>query len=518
MSDNKGRGKIWLLCTNMERQRQLKQPVLISQRSLCQAFLLNTTTPVKQQGFPLQRRLHISLTSPSNPCYKFIDTTKAMSTFSFRQIYSHLKFSFGQIYSHLKINQSAAISENSALEKLAPEIQLQILLSADTADDLCALIQASPRLYNVFSLNKDAILSAVACRQFHPAVISDALFFARISQLEQPLPRDTVLELCKVYPSERHEGTVIPIPTSVALCKLARSIKFFIEDYARNTLPIMEELGRSLDIDILSEYWPEKPIAYSQLSHSETGRLQRAFCRFEIYRYLFARCHSELDHNTRECGDMPSLTSAEQASLFLEKFPDFQVAEINCIRDYLYRRLRGILSRLEDKAVDTLAPEIFNFDPEGDVESAEWSSGVWLFTESGQSYQDSHIEHLMSLGIPYIRRVFESKGEEQKDLFIRHIDIAVVNHIERDFITSAIESLGRNPAWRDVPLSAETQQSFVHELNADAGLDIPDSWQWAYSGMPPMGLEDSTIKGLRDWGFVFWDHNRLCESGILERR
>ena len=518
MSANKGRGKTWLLCTNTERQRQLKQPVLISQRSLCPASRLNTTTPVKHQGFPFQRRLHISLTSPSNPCYKIIDTTTAMSSFSFRQIYSHLKFSFGQIYSRLKINQSAATAENSALEKLAPELQLQVLLNADTADDLYALIRASPRLYNVFSLNKDTILSAVACRQFHPAVISDALFFARITQLEQPLPRDAVIELCRVYPSERHEGTVISIPMSVALCKLAKSIKFFIEDYARNTLPLMEDLGHSLDIGVLSEYWPENPVSYSQLSHSETGRLQRAFCRFEIYRYLFARCHSELDHDTRECADLPSLTSVEQASLFLQKFPDFQVSEINCIRDYLYRRLRGILGRLEDKAVDTLSPEIFKFDPEGDVESAEWSSGVWLFTNNGQIHQDTHIEHLMSLGLGYVRQVFESAGEEQKNLFIRHIDAAITKHIERDFITSAFERLDINPARQNIDLLAETDPPFEYEINADAELDIPDAWQWAHPRAPPLELSDFALKGLRDWGYVFWDYGRLRESGILERR
>lgn len=429
----------------------------------------------------------------------------------FDYLFQSLTFFFG-------MHHSPTTAGKSALELLAPELQLQILLSAATPEDLHALIQAIPRLYQVFLLNKDIVLSAVARRQFHPAVISDALYFAKISQLQQPLPRDIVLELCRGYPSEQYQGTVIPVPMSVALCKLARNVRFFIEDYARNTLPLIEDLGRSLDVKVLPEYSPENPVPYSQLSDSESGRLQRAFCRFEIYRYLFARCFPELDHDIQECGQEPSLTRAEQASLFLLKFPDYQITEIICIRDYLYRRLRGIFSRLEDNAVDTLSPETFNFDPEADVESLEWSSGIWFFCSSGKHEQDKHQEHLMSLGLAYIRRIFESTGEEQKDLFIRHIDSAVINHLEGHFITKAIGSLGFNPAGEDTPLLAETDPPLVYQVNPDVELDIPDAWQWAHPRAPPLEVFDFCLKGLRDWGYVFWDLDRLRESGILERR
>ena len=414
--------------------------------------------------------------------------------------------------------QFAAMAENSTLETFAPEIQLQILCSADTPDSLHSLIRASPRLYQVFRLNKDTVLSTVALRQFHPAVISDAVFFAKISQLEQPLPRSTVLDMCRIKPGELYEEGILSIPLSVSLCKLARNVKYFIEDYARNTLPLMEAVGRSLDVDVLAEYWPEKPVTYSQLSDSETGRLQRAFCRFESYRYLFARCYPELDHNIRQCAQSPSLIPQEQASLFLEQFPDFQVTEIHCIRDYMYRRLRGIFSQLEDTAVNTLPPATFEFDPEGDVESAEWSSGVWLFCNSGKAYQNTHIEHLMSLGLAYIYRIFQSIGETQKDLFIRHSDSAIINHIESDFITQAFKCLGRNPARGDIALLPKTDPPFEYKVNEEAELDIPDAWQWAHPRAPPLGLADSAIKGLRDWGFVFWDLDRLRKSGILERR
>lgn len=411
------------------------------------------------------------------------------------------------------------MAQKDALEMFVPELQLQILLEVPTPEDLHSLIRASPRLLQVFLLKKDAVLSAVARRQFHPAVISDALFFARISQHEHPIPRDTVLELCEIYPGELHEGTVIPIPMSIALCKLARNVKFLIEDYARNTLPLMEELGRSLDVHVLPEYQPENPVSYSQLSDSEIGRLQRAFCRFEIYRYLFARCSPELDHDTRQCLLRASLSPAEQASLFLEKFPDFQVTEINCIRDYMFRRLRGICRHLEDQAFESLPIKTFLFDQNGDVETAEWFSGVYLFTNSGKPYQKDHLEYLMSLGLAYICRVFESTGEEQKNLFIRHIPRDVIRHLETQFITKAIDSLGDNPAYTELLLPEEELPfPYPYDVSAGVDLDIPDSWQWAHPRSPPFDLKDSTLKGLRDWGFVFWDRDRLRESGILAQR
>lgn len=410
--------------------------------------------------------------------------------------------------------------KNSALELLAPEIQLQVLFDVATPDDLHALIQASPRLYQVFLLNKHTILSAVARRQFHPTVIPDAVFVAKISQLGQPLSRETVIELCKTYPSESHEELTISIPISAALCELASNLRFFVGDYVRNTLPIMEGLGRSLDLDVLPEYWPEDPVSCPKLSDSETGRLQRAFCRFETYRLFFARCPSGFDHDLGACPYDPSLTPVEQASLFLQQFPDFQITEINCIRDYLYRRLRGICGRLEDEAADSLSPETFIFAQDGDVESVEWRSGVYLFTKSGKAYQNDHIEYLMSLGLPYIRQVLGSTGEEQKNLFIRHIanPSDVIGHLETQFITRALDFLGLNPARGDIPLLAKTDPPFVYEINADVELDIPDAWQWAHPRAPPFTLKESPLKGLRDWGYVFWDFDRLRESGILERR
>lgn len=118
----------------------------------------------------------------------------------------------------------------------------------------------------------------------------------------------------------------------------------------------MEELGRSLDHKMCAEYKPEKPAMYPDLLDTEIGRLQRAFCHLEIYCRLFARCSPHLNHEDEECLSMESVSDDEQARLYLQRLPDYEIVEINCIRDYFHRRLRGILSELEDDAAENLRP------------------------------------------------------------------------------------------------------------------------------------------------------------------
>lgn len=502
--------KVVLWCTKRNVQRDVKHTKLMTQRSLFQLFDLKTFafTTLHQISFPSNAHSkHLPLINQTFPKY----INKKSFLFS---AYHSLASSSDKV-------QSATMAEICALEMLAPELQLQILISAKTPDDLHALIQASPRLHQVYQLNKDTVLWNVVRRQFHPTVLPDALFFAKMSQLVQPLTRDTVINLCKDYPGDlRTEATVpisIPISMSVALCNLASNVKFFIEDYARNTLPIMEALCQSLDVEIVPEYWPETHISYSMLSDSEIGRLQRAFCRFETYRYLFARCSYGLDHDHQKCFSVPSVNPTEQASLFLQKFPDFQFTEINCVRDYLYRRLRGICHQLEDEAFNTLPPETFVHDKDCDVESLEWASGVWLFHNSGKAYQGEQMEHLISLGLPYMRQIFETTGEERKILFLRHLPGDFIRHLETQFLTRALSLSGRNPARRDSPLLAKMDPPFMYGVNPNVELDIPDAWQWAHPDAPPLDLMDRSLKCLRDWGFVFWDYDRLRNSGILAR-
>ena len=407
----------------------------------------------------------------------------------------------------------------SDFESLDPEIQQEILLQLETPEDLRSLIKASPRFLQVFELNKAKTICTVARRQFHPVALSEALVFVELSQLEKPLQRETAITWCKIDPAQLRgwRNTTNSILESMVLCKLARDIEFFIKDFARNTLPILLMHGQYQSFEIEPQYQSEAAPAAFDLSFSEIGRLQRAFCRFEIYRCLFARCSEESGCELLDFSPNRPFGPKEQANFFLEQFPDFQVAEINCVRDYLSRRLWGVCTQMEDEALDHLSPEQLMFDPEGDVETDEWNSDFHIFLDSGKYLQNEYLEHLLSLGLPYLRTLFQSKGKKQSALFTQHITGEPYSHMEDRFITRAFEELGENPSAENVPLLAETDRPFVYKRDPTNDLDIPDAWQWANPRAPPYGLSESCYKGLRDWGYVFWDLSRLRESGMLER-
>ena len=250
------------------------------------------------------------------------------------------------------------------------------------------------------------------------------------------------------------------------------------------------------------------------LSASEVGRLQRAFCRFEVYRSLFARCSIDFDHASRNCYHHAPIRTKEQAKLYLAKFPDFQIAEINCVRDYLDQQLRWVCFYLEEDAFKTLTLEAFNFgkhDDLGTFKEAVYQSSNFIFTTTGKYRHDIHREHLMSLGLPYIRRILESTGEVKRDLFARasskhHIHINIL--WDSQFITNAFKQL-----YPDDQSLLPTPTNVVSDA-----LGIPDAWKWAHPDPLELVMAgDLEFIGLRSWGYVFWDKDRLQKSGMPER-
>ena len=245
----------------------------------------------------------------------------------------------------------------STLEMLLPELQQRVLLEMDSFDTLYALICASPRMHQVFRLNRRTTLSKVARCLFDPTTIRAELGIERLCQIEDPpFSRDAVLHFFS--PDIEDQGdrgeSILPLPVSTKLGKLRGKIIFFLDDYAQNTIPILIQLNMSERPAIKTEYksgcHAPKPI----ISRSESDRLCRAFCRFETYRQLFSRCSLNFNHDCRQCPWEPPLTIYEQAENFFQHMPAYQAAEIACVRDYLHRRLWGVFDQVEDEIVREL--------------------------------------------------------------------------------------------------------------------------------------------------------------------
>ena len=416
--------------------------------------------------------------------------------------------------------------EERTIESLSPELQQQILSQLKDLNTLSALIHASPRFYQVFRLNKDATLSMIALGQFHKAVRPEAVAVAKLTQLrlhshpDTQYWRDTAIDFCESFPKQIHVwcnsvalGSISPL-----LCKLARVVEFFIDDYTRNTLPVLDQLGQSQDLAIQSEYPPYSHNLHPQISSTEIGRLQRAFCRFEIYRLLFSRCfHDDFD-GMHKCIRLPPLTFEEQSKLFLQGLPPFQITEIACIRDYLFRRLRGICNNLEDEVVQSLPPEAITFGKSDFDETAKLRSPYYIFTTEARYEQWEHLEHLTSLGFSYIRRLIQSTGDEQRDLFLHLVHRSVIFHLERDFLSRALQSLGPNPnAIRHYNAFENIEKNFTPACDENGYSELPQGWLWGHYHLQPSRLWAERQKGFRDWGYVFWDFKRLQDSGILSR-
>ena len=413
--------------------------------------------------------------------------------------------------------------ERRTLEALSPELQQNILCQLEDLNTLSALIHASSRFYQVFRLNKDATLSRIALCQFHPAVRAEAIAVARLTQLrlhslsDSHSRRDIAISFCESFPNIWCNSNALG-PISTHLCKLAGVMKFFIADYTRNTLPVLDQLGQSQDLAILSEYLPYNHKPHLQVSSSEIGRLQRAFCRIELYRLLFSRCLHDLSDGVHTCIRGPLLTAMEQAKIFLQKLPPFQITEIACIRDYLFRRLRGICNNLEDEAVQSLPLEAVSFGNSAENETARLRSPFYIFTTEAQHEQEEHLEHLISLGLSHIRSIIQSTGDKQRELFLHFVGVSIIFHLESEFLSKALRSLGSNPnAISHYNAFQYVEKDFTPACDENGYSELPQGWLWGHLHLQPLRLWNELHKGLRDWGYVFWDLKRLQDSGILRR-
>lgn len=416
------------------------------------------------------------------------------------------------------------MASQSALERLWPEIQLQILVHLDSFQTLRKLIAASPRMHHVLQLNRKMVLSTLARQQFDSTAVRAALAIEKLYQIQDPpFSEDTVLRFFELDSHELGDlsNSTLPLSVSTKLVKLDGVVRFFIEDYAQNTLPILVQLKESEKPTIKTEYKRDCHSPKPELSESESKRLRRSFCQFEIYRQLFGRFSSDFNDNVRQCYYEAPLSAYRQGELFFQNKPAYQATEIACIRDYLYRRLRGVFDQVEDDIVQELQAGCPNPKDKYDGLDWDWNNGgghqyladdMDYFGYYGKYRQEFHIEYLLMLGLPYIRRILESTGDKRRNLLLCN-ESDCLGSIRKDFITSA---LGLDP------LAGCNERYGCFDRNVDSCLDeiskvhLSCGWLWGQTEYYYRGLVDVSAKGLRDWGYVFWDTDRLLKAGVLD--
>ncbi|KAI4232935.1 MAG: hypothetical protein L6R40_007257 [Gallowayella cf. fulva] len=385
----------------------------------------------------------------------------------------------------------------TTLEALVPEIQVQIMRNVSSRQTLIALLRASPRFYQVFRTRKDYLLTQLAFSRFRPEIIHTVWSLAKTLQLPRPATRERVYEHTSknfykyraVAVDEDFQQPSITSAITIPLCRMGETIAWFVQDYRQSTLPLLTTLGTYLNLQ------QDQEILGSDLSAVERGRLQRAFCRFETFCCLFVAPKGQLEEPFRySCG----------AVSFLGDFEPEEVEELACVRDYLIRRLWGAFDAVESDAIhgeDCAAIRKLGEEHE----PYDWFSYI------PKRSHPCYMEYLMSQGLPFLRDLLESDG-------IRRAKTIISNSAEREyFLTFALKK------GHIVPLSLEDRDfdgglyDGEDVFEGDDVLNFPRGLLWANRSRIPNDYARWALKGLRDWGYVFWDDRRLQASGVLDQ-
>ncbi|KAL8683417.1 MAG: hypothetical protein Q9224_006686, partial [Gallowayella concinna] len=282
---------------------------------------------------------------------------------------------------------------SASFETISPEVQAQIMRNLDSIPALFSLLRASPRYYQVFRSRKEYLLTQLAFNHFHPQITEDVMELATVFRFPRPADRQTVQD----YLNERdhhqltQEQPSMALSTSIPLCKIGRTITWFLEDYRQNSLELLSKLGTDMELE------QDPQVLNSDLSIIERGRLQRAFCRFETFCRLFVAQKGEDTSPTWDTYD-------NQARWFLEDgfLPD-EIEEIACIRDFLVRRLWKTFDAIEEDAMESEISDQVRKLGEA-CTPKDW------FSNQAKAHHVQYMEYLMAQGLEFLQQIFTSDG------------------------------------------------------------------------------------------------------------
>ncbi|KAL9031532.1 MAG: hypothetical protein Q9180_006797 [Flavoplaca navasiana] len=355
---------------------------------------------------------------------------------------------------------------------------------------LLSLVRASPRLYQVFRDRREYLITQVAFNHFHPQIIDDVWCLAKAIEIPKPIDNPNqvrhVLNLSR-YPDDAKLQPSIGLELTVPLCNIGEIIAWFVEDYRRSSLDLLAHVSSEMDLP------HDLGILQTSLSPVELGRLQRAFCRFETF-----CCLSPPPRPGEEV-----IKWRMHAEQFFSRFEPDEVEEVTCIRDYLIRRLYGIFEAVEEDALQGEQSESIR------IIAQEHQPNGWLSNRE-HSFHHYHMDQLMSQGLKFLRNLFTSEGLKRAELVISN------SSGQQEILTAALHD------YRHFHLDDNEQDYDDGSFDGEDAFDGDDidilsqGLLWANKNKVPREYNRRPLKGLRDWGYVFWESNRLKASGILE--
>ncbi|KAI9734662.1 MAG: hypothetical protein M1834_002263 [Cirrosporium novae-zelandiae] len=376
-----------------------------------------------------------------------------------------------------------------SLDGIPTELKWEVLTQVPDLLSLRSLVHASPSYHQAYYQKPESILFTVLSRDIEP-VLCDAFMANQCSKLRcEGMDRSGRIqakkEFIEHYKQNHDQPMKLPekleLQGTVELAYLHIIIHDLVDDFCRSTFEVYT-LSYGRDI----EYVPPSP--------TEKRRIFRAFYRFQIYCNLFSMSGVR-SPDTKEF-TIPDIQEdfdgADKPWMFFSIFQPWEVEELGCIRDFIYKRYTEKFQEVE--------ADVAMMNESDDDGISVWSSEHFNFSSDGINVKD-YKEHFMELGLPFLHQVLTTSYEKRKVLIA---DNLWPNHF---FISEPLTE----PPYHSLNV---TEIYEAHENKGDILFDGDQqgpnqAWVWYVGGKVTPYYYDYSGEVPRCWGYVIWDKSRL---------
>ncbi|MCJ1354717.1 MAG: hypothetical protein MMC33_004706 [Icmadophila ericetorum] len=430
------------------------------------------------------------------------------------------------------------------LEKLPPELLSTIFLETNSLATIYSLLRSSPRCLQAFLGSKRYILTQFLRARIHTQVWKDAVLVAEAKRLRVGFgsvqKRQRAVErFCKnLDRDEDGNGSgsggqggqgALSLETLESMCHLYPLIEHFVTEYAS------DRAGRPLEMltQASTEDGPRALVVIDDpLSASETGRLQRAFYRLELFGLLFNERGGFSRGDHWDLVGQGPFSPMQQAQMLFRYMSSWELEELACARDFVMQSLIRVFNGVEARFIDRWEAQLRRA-PDPECVDGDDSQ---ITTEDGNTDEEFD-EHLQSLRVPlaiatrilwkdlpFFNKEHKSLHPHYMDymttLGLRFIKQLILHPIERDVIANcrmerSIRQALQAPSsvWRDVE-----SQEYTPSLPVPGDLrTCNEGWSWAGILDPDRSWNRLRRLEMRYIGYVFWDKGRLADCGLLEQ-
>jgi hypothetical protein len=366
----------------------------------------------------------------------------------------------------------------------------------DSRRDLFNFVTTAKHIHQIFQYNRTLVLAVVIKNALPPEILHLAIAARKAA------------DISKSWLAESDAGKLMKQQKDFLDCYLGSRV---IVPIARNDQTLLDALYKLWScLDHFSSLYVTKcssaarcklnlrPTASRKLSDMESGRLQRAFLLFELYRRI-TPAHLSQDNE---------LEPLEQTCDFLKRLHPWQREEILSIeeflvevakdvvrsaRDYTRRQISGLAHELATRPGAILEPQ-----PIRQIELFLDLRGVDPFWED-YSANSRSLHYFAARGLPFMRWLSCLSPSNQLDIVIRlatercEPSILECLHIRYDFVTSD-----------------DVKSSKPDRKDMQSGPSY--GWKWAESHDLTTNYSKLLFRyELRKMGYCFWDAERLSD-------